>query len=77
MFCIHAKVGTCTWKTILANNSAKAPIKQTPIRQFHYVDVKSLNSKKYSIDDIKYRLKHYYKVMVVRHPFDRYVYHIL
>jgi carbohydrate 4-sulfotransferase 8 len=77
IFCIHAKVGSSTWFNILANNSAPEKYAHKGNSDLHLVfrryNITSLADNIYTREDILYRLKNYYKVMPVRHPFDRLV----
>ena len=76
MFCLHAKVGCSTWKWLLVNNTlphgltSKHKIRDIHTELWHY-NLSRVGNKKYSDADIQYRLDNYYKVMVVRHPYDR------
>ena len=76
LICLHAKVGCSTWKWIMVNNTAKRPVKPTKdLGVIHSLmwnyDLSRINNKKYSDEDIKHKLENYYKIMVVRHPYDR------
>ena len=76
LFCLHAKVGCSTWKTIIANNTSYYPFPadadmigiHSNLPQYN---VSFLHDNKFSAKDIYHRLHNYYKVMVVRHPYDR------
>ena len=74
VMCIHEKVGSTTWRFILADNikpldedNWKPDIHLT----LHKFNISRLDDMKYSDEDIRQRLDHYYKVMIVRHPYDR------
>ena len=74
--CTHAKAGSTTWKIILANNTSDKIPNVDPETIMIHTDIKSYELKtltEFSIEGIKERLQNYYKFMVVRHPFDRYV----
>ena len=78
LICTHAKAGSTTWKTILATNVI--PLSQGYLKyatgviqhSLHNFNIYKLNDRsKFSDDDIRLRLQTYYKVMIVRHPYDR------
>ena len=60
---------------ILINNSLSKP--KSNLYEVHSITDKyglyKLGDKRFSDEDIKHKLEHYYKLMVVRHPLDRYV----
>ena len=74
--CIHYKVGWTTQRVVLANNSASDPI-PTELgnkKIWKYLipnNVTTLRNEKYSTEDRRYRLKHFFKYMFTRHPLDR------
>ena len=77
LLCAHKKAGQTIWTKILQNKAYNPLIQEG---QHGKNDVHSrkavfdnLGSLKFSADEIKYRLQHYFKLMVVRHPLDRYV----
>ena len=76
LLCLHAKVGCSTWKMIMANNTSFYPIPSNAKIGIHAAllnyNISFLHDEKYSEEDIHYRLKHYFKAMIVRHPYDRY-----
>ena len=75
LMCTHAKVGSTTWKTILSNNSVKMHIMNAQVEvhvKLGSFGVKKLRNKKYTMHDILHQLAHYYKFIMVRHPFDTY-----
>ena len=75
LMCLHAKVGCSSWKWILVNNTASDPDKIPWNREVHNLiwkyNISRVTDRKYSDDEIRYRLDNYYKVLVVRHPYDR------
>ena len=74
LMCLHDKVGSTTWRYILADNIkplTKDNWKPGIHRTLYKFNISRLNATKYSDADIRHRLDHYYKVMVVRHPYDR------
>ena len=71
LLCVDPKVGTTTWRTLLINNTLPQP--QQNIDAV-YGDIAQhglpyLNT--FSNEEILKRLDQYFKVMVVRHPYDR------
>ena len=76
--CLPPKAGCTTWKTILANNSANGPLpKDFDGMLLHFPHVRAsfgiLDVKNLPGPEIRQVLSKYYKVMVVRHPFERLV----
>ena len=74
LMCTHAKVGSSTWKSILADNIK--PLEEVKMNSpmhgnVHKFGIWQLSDIRYSDEDIQQRLNTYYKVMVVRHPYDR------
>ena len=76
--CLHMKVAWTSIKTILLNNTL--PEEEVPhmkdndiswmnLRTKH--NITQLNDPRFTIEDQRYRLKHYYKFYFVRHPLDR------
>ena len=73
--CFVAKVACSTWKYILINATGKVnnvPPAKIPVHSRPYMRTLWLHVLgDYTSDEIAFRLKNYYKFMVVRHPFDR------
>ena len=81
--CVHQKVASSTWTRILAKNVLDEGVdfeSMDPPFNIHKVDWRNMNiidglthlhHERYSKSDIMHRLQTYYKIMVVRHPFDR------
>ena len=70
---MHAKAACSTWKTILANNTSKTPMRRdkgTAIHNYVKRYVKCADDGQ-NVTEIRHRLKTWYKFMIVRHPFDR------
>ena len=77
MVCVPPKAGCTTWKTILANNSAKGPLPNDyKAMSLHFNQELALNYGilklgDLSVEKIRHILENYYKVLVVRHPLER------
>ena len=76
MVCVPPKAGCTTWKTLLANNSAKGPLPDGyKVMSFHFghalADYGILKLHDYSGTEIRDILENYHKVIVVRHPLER------
>ena len=76
MVCAPPKAGCTTWKTLLANNSAKGPLPDGyKVMSFHFghalADYGILKLCDYSGNEIRDILEKYHKVIVVRHPLER------
>ena len=72
LFCPITKVGCTTFKQLMIQNSETPDASHVFVHGAHVLEaagIKSLNT--YSNAEIEYRLKHYFKFAVVRHPFDR------
>jgi hypothetical protein len=72
IYCPLPKAGCTTFKQLLVDSLGKSLNSNEDIhheRVMEYVGIKTLN--KYSKEEIDFRLKSYFKFMVVRHPFDR------
>ena len=71
---MHYKVALTKQRDILTNNSAKDPIPQDFPQVWQLMrenNIAYLDDPKYSVADIRYRLKHFFKYMFVRHPLER------
>ena len=77
--CMHDKAGSSTWKAILGNNTISDSLKLQTERDIHWA-VFSTAIKRAddgnNVTQIRHRLRHWYKIAVVRHPFDRSVSYI-
>ena len=76
LFCLPAKAGCTTWKTILVDNIRKKPFIQPPVYLHHQPLLESygiVQLSKYNQAQRAEILKTFYKVLVVRHPLDRLV----
>ena len=73
--CFVAKVACSTWKYILINATGKVnnvPPAKINVHSRPYMRTLWLHVLgDYTSEEIEFRLKNYYKFMVVRHPFDR------
>jgi hypothetical protein len=72
--CMHAKAGCSTWKTILANNSGEEMITQTDVPNIHGLIFQrgmTCADDTRNVTEIRHRLRTWYKVAIVRHPYDR------
>ena len=75
--CLPPKSGCTTWKSILANNSQDEPLpKNFNIMALHFqngTEVFGINHLwMYNNSMNEYFLKNYYKIMVTRHPLERF-----
>ena len=81
IYCFIPKAGTTFLKSIIANasglgdedfqNVAKIGRPETGIHNAINSKYRTLGN--YSMEEIDYKLQHYFKFMIVRHPFDRLV----
>lgn len=75
MCCFVAKVACSTWKYIIINATGKVnniPRGRIGIHSRPYMRTVGLHVlDDFTPDEIEYRLRNYYKFMLVRHPFDR------
>ena len=72
LFCPITKVGCGTFKQLMIESSGTPDASHMNVHGAQVqqaAGIKYLNT--YSIAEIEYRLKHYFKFIVVRHPFDR------
>jgi hypothetical protein len=74
LMCLHPKAGSTTWKAILANNSMASEFvvgEKPAIHQIALTRGIRTAANGGNVEEMKYRLRNWYKIAVVRHPFDR------
>ena len=75
MGCFVAKVACSTWKYVLINATGKVsntPPEKIPVHSRAFMRTLWLHVlSDYTPEEVDFRLRNYYKFMVVRHPFDR------
>ena len=75
--CVNMKAASTTWKLVFMNNSFAKPLPAnisfiTYLSTYHnFQERKKTRLELYSPSEIRHRLKHYYKIISVRHPFER------
>ncbi len=68
------KAGSTTWLAALTKAMGGDPINKALVhsdRNLKSLGIKRLNAHNYKWEQVRYRLEHYFKFIVVRHPYDR------
>ena len=74
VYCAVSKCASSTWKNALFQMHGGDVRDSMAIHQKSYLEKKGLVFlTNYSQEEAEYRMKHYFKYMIVRHPFDRLV----
>ncbi|XP_063970576.1 carbohydrate sulfotransferase 14-like isoform X1 [Lytechinus pictus] len=69
IYCFVPKVACSNWKRVIKYMNNKVPDLETPMKMDHKKDLVFLRD--FSEEEVRYRLKNYYKFMFVRDPTER------